>query len=144
VSGIAFIRYTQTRKIVKQNISKVCICCAKCRYIIECHLFKDEIITKTVFSTSNTIDNVVLNIPLTKMAFQYGYVWLSRHITCVGLLILSLPKIFKLFAFAFESFDFECYLCFHYSVADILNQTHFFSIYNIFYEDLPNNHHDNH
>jgi hypothetical protein len=94
-----------------------CICCAKCRYIIECHLFKDEIITKTVFSTPNTIDNVVLNITLTKMAFQYGYVWLSRHITCVGFLVWSLPKNFKLFVFAFESFDFECYLCFHYSLA---------------------------
>jgi hypothetical protein len=97
-----------------------CIWCAKCRYIIECHLFTDEIIIKTVFSTQqpwpNTIDNVVLNITLMKMAFHYGYVWLLRHITCLCLLVRSLPWIFKLFAFAFQSFDFECYLCFQYNL----------------------------
>ena len=32
-----------------------CICCAQCRYIITCHLFTDEIIIKTVFSTQTSL-----------------------------------------------------------------------------------------
>ena len=32
-----------------------CICCAQCRYIITCHLFTDEIIIKTVFSTQTNL-----------------------------------------------------------------------------------------